>query len=96
MTYPNLTNVTSIEGLASYDNAVTGGYYAPMVVFSIFIIVLGITAAYLKNKSIVVASFFSTMSAIFLWLLGLLAWTYLAVCVVVLIASSILLIRESG
>jgi len=96
MVYPNITTVTSFEGLGSYDNTVTGGYWAPVVILTIFLVVLGVTAGYLKNKSIVVASIFSTFSSIFMWLQGWLAWQFLALCVAVTIASAILLIRESG
>jgi hypothetical protein len=94
--YPNMTGIASFEDFIRYDNAVTGGLATPLMVFTIFLVVLGVTSAYLKNKSLVVASFFSAMSSIYLWLNGLLAWTYLAVCVVALVISVILLVRESG
>ncbi|MCX6775874.1 MAG: hypothetical protein NT130_03450 [Candidatus Micrarchaeota archaeon] len=94
--YPDMTGITSFEDFLRYDNAVTGGLATPLMVFTIFLVVLGVTSAYLKNKSLVVASFFSTFSSIYLWLNGLLSWTYLAVCITALVISTILLIRESG
>jgi hypothetical protein len=90
----NGSNVTSFETLAAFDNTVTNGYYAPVVVLMIFLMVLSVTANHMKARSLVVASFFAALAGAFLWILGLLAWPFEAMAIAALVGTTILLSRE--
>jgi hypothetical protein len=92
--FPNMTNVTSFETLAAFDNTITNGYWSPIVVLSIFLVVLFVTSNNLKSRSFVVASFFAALAGAFLWILGLFAWYYETICIAALVGSVVLLSRE--
>lgn len=87
-------NITTLEQLAAFDNTVTGGWYAPVLVLTVFMITLFVTANHFKARSLVVASFFAAVTSAFLWALGLLGGEYLAICTAALVGTTIILAKE--
>ena len=90
----NDSNITSIEGFMGYNNTVTQGAYAPILVLSFFIIVLFATGNWAKNKAILVSAFLSTIFASFLWILGVLAWYYVGLCLAGTILSFLMVSKD--
>ena len=90
----NDSNITSIEGFMGYNNTVTQGIYAPILVLSFFIIVLFATGNWAKNKAILVSAFLSTIFASFLWILGVLAWYYVGLCLAGTILSFLMVSKD--
>lgn len=88
----NLTNITSIEDFIRYDNSLTGDMYIPMVLFSIFFIVLFSLGAYEKTKAFAVASFTTTIVALLFWIMGLLSFIVLGFLLGLTILSLLLLV----
>jgi hypothetical protein len=90
----NGSNVTGFEGLAAFDNTVTNNMYAPVVLVTIFIIVLFVASSRRESNAISVAAFFTTLIGALFWALGLLSWYAEVICISVLVGSIILLSRE--
>jgi hypothetical protein len=63
-------------------------------VLSFFIIVLFATGNWAKSKAILVAAFLSTIFASFLWILGLLAWYYVGLCIAGTILSFLMVSKD--
>jgi hypothetical protein len=91
--FPNMTNITSYEGLIPFADSVTEGWYSPVLSITMFFIVFFALAAYPKEKGAVVASFFALITVIFLWLMGASVGMYIGIWTAILIGTSLIMIK---
>jgi len=81
---PNATNIT---GIATYANTVTGGWFWSLILVAIFMVTFLVQKNYPTERAFVSSSFLTFLSAIFMFILGLIADQIFVIAFVIMIAS---------
>jgi hypothetical protein len=93
--FPNVTNVTTYEGLLTYNNTVTDGMFGLFLIIGIFLVAFGATGQYRKEVSFTFASFITLVSAVLLSGLGVVGGHIVVICAVVAAGATLYLFTRS-
>jgi len=75
--WPNETQTTGINEIASYVNDVTNGAFFPLILLAIFVITFVSTMHFGQGRAFVYSSFFCSIIAIFMVIAGVLNTGYM-------------------
>jgi len=75
--WPNETQTTGINEIASYVNDVTNGAFFPLILLAIFVIAFVSTMHFGQGRAFVYSSFFCSIIAIFMVIAGVLNTGYM-------------------
>ena len=87
----NMTNASRYEGLAAYGDEVTGGYFAPMLVMTVWLILVMALGYYAKEEGMAAATALTWVFALLLWAGGIGSWMNVAVCFAATIVTALVL-----
>ena len=93
--YPYPTNTTKMADIALYVNSVTMGWFWPLILIALFVILLISFKQYPMERAFATSSFITTIIAIMMGIIGLVSFYVVVLCGVVT-AIAVIVLRSSN